>query len=47
MQRPKGWKKDLKFDFIKLTDMSLRAIVYEKGYCEDEGLYVNIEAQAN
>ena len=40
-------KEDLKFGFIKLTDMAPLAIAYEKGYFEDEGLYVKIEAQAN
>lgn len=44
-----GWpeKEELKFGFIKLTDMAPIAIAYEKGYFEDEGLYVTIEAQAN
>ncbi len=40
-------KADLKFGFIKLTDMAPLAIAYEKGYFEDEGLFVTIEAQAN
>jgi nitrate/nitrite transport system substrate-binding protein len=40
-------KEELKFGFIKLTDMAPIAIAYEKGYFEDEGLYVTIEAQAN
>ena len=40
-------KEDLKFGFIKLTDMAPLAIAYEKGYFEDEGLYVSLEAQAN
>lgn len=40
-------KEDLKFGFIKLTDMAPLAVAYEKGYFEDEGLYVNLEAQAN
>ena len=40
-------KEDLKFGFIKLTDMAPLAIAYEKGYFEDEGLYVKVEAQAN
>jgi len=40
-------KPDLKFGFIKLTDMAPLAIAYEKGYFEDEGLYVQLEAQAN
>src|SRR3990167_8587521 len=38
---------DLKFGFIKLTDMAPLAIAYEKGFFEDEGLYVTLEAQAN
>jgi len=40
-------KEELKFGFIKLTDMAPIAIAYENGYFEDEGLYVTIEAQAN
>lgn len=40
-------KEDLKFGFIKLTDMAPLAIAKEKGYFEDEGLYVRLEAQAN
>ncbi|MDX5332702.1 MAG: ABC transporter substrate-binding protein [Gammaproteobacteria bacterium] len=40
-------KEDLRFGFIKLTDMAPLAIAYEKGYFEDEGLYVSLEAQAN
>ena len=40
-------KEDLKFGFIKLTDMAPLAIAYEKGYFEEEGLYVTLEAQAN
>jgi nitrate/nitrite transport system substrate-binding protein len=40
-------KEDLKFGFIKLTDMAPLAIAYERGYFEDEGLYVTLEAQAN
>lgn len=40
-------KEELKFGFIKLTDMAPLAIAYEKGYFEDEGLYVTIEPQAN
>lgn len=40
-------KEELKFGFIKLTDMAPLAIAYEKGYFEDEGLYVKLEAQAN
>jgi len=40
-------KEELKFGFIKLTDMAPLAIAYEKGFFEDEGLYVKLEAQAN
>jgi len=40
-------KEDLKFGFIKLTDMAPLAVAYEKGYFEDEGLSVQLEAQAN
>lgn len=40
-------KEELKFGFIKLTDMAPLAIAYEKGYFEDEGLFVTIEPQAN
>lgn len=40
-------KEDLKFGFIKLTDMAPLAVAYENGYFEDEGLYVSLEAQAN
>lgn len=40
-------KEELKFGFIKLTDMAPLAIAYEKQYFEDEGLYVTLEAQAN
>ncbi|WP_249041835.1 CmpA/NrtA family ABC transporter substrate-binding protein [Oceanicella actignis] len=40
-------KDELKFGFIKLTDMAPLAIAYELGFFEDEGLYVTLEAQAN
>ncbi len=40
-------KEELRFGFIKLTDMAPIAVAYEKGYFEEEGLYVTIEAQAN
>lgn len=40
-------KEELTFGFIKLTDMAPLAIAYEKGFFEDEGLYVTLEAQAN
>jgi nitrate/nitrite transport system substrate-binding protein len=40
-------KEELRIGFIKLTDMAPLAIAYEKGFFEDEGLYVTLEAQAN
>jgi nitrate/nitrite transport system substrate-binding protein len=40
-------KPDLKFGFIKLTDAAPIIIAYEKGFFEDEGLFVTVEAQAN
>ncbi|MGE0035761.1 MAG: CmpA/NrtA family ABC transporter substrate-binding protein [Xanthobacteraceae bacterium] len=40
-------KEELKFGFIKLTDMAPIAIAKELGYFEDEGLYVSVEPQAN
>ena len=40
-------KDELKFGFIKLTDMAPLAVAYENGYFEDEDLYVTLEAQAN
>jgi len=40
-------KDQLKFGFIKLTDMAPLAVAYEKGYFLDEGLFVTLEAQAN
>lgn len=40
-------KNELKFGFIKLTDMAPLAIAKEKGFFEEEGLYVTLEAQAN
>src|SRR4029077_15318891 len=39
-------KEQLKLGFIKLTDMAPLAIAYEKGFFEDEGLYVTLEPQA-
>ena len=42
---PEKW--ELKFGFIKLTDMVPLAVAYEKGYFEDEDLTVTLEAQAN
>jgi nitrate/nitrite transport system substrate-binding protein len=40
-------RPQLKLGFIKLTDMVPLAIAYEKGYFEDEGLFVTLEPQAN
>jgi nitrate/nitrite transport system substrate-binding protein len=40
-------KPQLTLGFIKLTDMVPLAIAYEKGYFEDEGLFVTLEPQAN
>ena len=40
-------KQELKLGFIKLTDCAPLVVAYEKGYFEDEGLYVTLEAQAN
>ncbi len=40
-------KQALTFGFIKLTDMAPLAVAYEKGFFEEEGLYVTLEAQAN
>ncbi len=40
-------KPELKFGFIKLTDCAPLIVAYEKGFFEDEGLYVALEAQAN
>lgn len=40
-------KDELKFGFIKLTDMAPLAIAREKGFFEDEGLFVTLEPQAN
>ncbi|MGZ5028959.1 MAG: CmpA/NrtA family ABC transporter substrate-binding protein, partial [Methylobacter sp.] len=40
-------KDSLKLGFIKLTDMAPLAVAFEKGYFEDEGLSVQLEAQAN
>src|ERR1044072_608204 len=46
-EKPKLEKDELKLGFIKLTDMAPLAVAYEKGYFEDEGLYVTLEPQAN
>jgi len=40
-------KDELKLGFIKLTDMAPLAIAKEKGFFEEEGLYVTLEPQAN
>jgi len=40
-------KEALTLGFIKLTDMAPLAVAYEKGFFEDEGLYVTLEPQAN
>lgn len=40
-------KDELKLGFIKLTDMAPLAIAREKGFFEDEGLFVTLEPQAN
>ena len=46
-QKARPEKDVLKFGFIKLTDCAPLVIAYEKGYFEDEGLNVSLEAQAN
>ncbi len=40
-------KDELKFGFIKLTDCAPLVIAKEKGFFEEEGLFVTLEAQAN
>ncbi|MEP4468371.1 ABC transporter substrate-binding protein, partial [Marinobacter alexandrii] len=40
-------KPDLKIGFIKLTDMAPLAVAWEQGFFMDEGLFVELEAQAN
>lgn len=40
-------KTKLKFGFIKLTDCAPIVIAKEKGYFDDEGLSVEVEAQSN
>jgi nitrate/nitrite transport system substrate-binding protein len=40
-------KPELKFGFIKLTDCAPIVIAKELGFFEEEGLFVDIEAQAN
>ena len=39
--------EELKFGFIKLTDMAPLAVACEQGYFLDEGLFVTLKAQAN
>ena len=46
-RRPTIEKEELKFGFIKLTDMAPIAIAKEMNFFEDEGLYVTVEPQAN
>lgn len=40
-------KESLKLGFIKLTDMAPLAVAFEKGFFDEEGLSVQLEAQAN
>ena len=40
-------KPQVTLGFIKLTDMAPLAIAKEKGFFEDEGLFVTLEAQSN
>jgi nitrate/nitrite transport system substrate-binding protein len=40
-------KEELKLGFIKLTDCAPLVVAKEKGFFEEEGLYVTLEAQAN
>ncbi len=40
-------KSELKFGFIKLTDCAPIVIAKELGFFEEEGLFVDVEAQAN
>jgi nitrate/nitrite transport system substrate-binding protein len=40
-------KEELTFGFIKLTDCAPLVIAKEKGFFEEEGLFVKLEAQAN
>ncbi len=40
-------KDELKFGFIKLTDCAPIVIAKEKGFFDDEGLSVTVEAQGN
>jgi nitrate/nitrite transport system substrate-binding protein len=47
VEHPAIERPQLKLGFIKLTDMAPLAIAYEKGYFEEEGLFVTLEPQAN
>ena len=40
-------KDELKFGFIKLTDMAPIAVAYENGYFEEEGLFVTIDGKGD
>ena len=40
-------KPQVTLGFIKLTDMAPLAIAKEKGFFEDEGLFVTLEAQSS
>jgi nitrate/nitrite transport system substrate-binding protein len=40
-------KEQLKFGFIKLTDCAPVLIAQDKGFFEEQGLFVTVEAQAN
>jgi nitrate/nitrite transport system substrate-binding protein len=44
---PPAEKDELKLGFIKLTDCAPLVIAKERGFFEDEDLYVTLEAQAN
>jgi nitrate/nitrite transport system substrate-binding protein len=46
-KKPRVEKEVLKFGFIKLTDCAPVLIAKEKGFFDDEGLFVTVEAQAN
>ncbi len=46
-ETPSIEKDELTLGFIKLTDMAPLAIAKEKGFFEDEGLFVTLEAQSN
>jgi nitrate/nitrite transport system substrate-binding protein len=46
-QKTRPEKEALKFGFIKLTDCAPVIIAKEKGFFEEQGLFVTLEAQAN